>query len=71
MPPVNLLRNRDDASEFGLEPESLLELKEKAVGAKDVAYCTYLFGSYGYLVFWCSLSHSRTGLLMDKFSFAC
>ena len=42
MPPVTLLRAKDDAAKFGLEPDKLLELKEKAMGARGRAYCMFM-----------------------------
>ncbi|KAK0510913.1 hypothetical protein JMJ35_006465 [Cladonia borealis] len=41
MPPISLLRAKDDAAKYGLDPEVLLKLKEKAMGARGVAYCPY------------------------------
>ena len=46
MPPITLLRARDDAAKFGLEPDKLLELKEKAMGARGRAYCMSFSCSY-------------------------
>ncbi|KAL2052471.1 hypothetical protein ABVK25_007343 [Lepraria finkii] len=47
MPPVSLLRNKDDDTKFGLDPNALVGLKEKAVAAKDVAYCPYSYFRVG------------------------
>ena len=42
MPPISLLRAKDDAAKYGLDPESVLKLKEKAMGARGMAYCMFL-----------------------------
>ena len=44
MPPVSLLRAKDDAAKYGLDPEVVLQLKEKAMRARGVAYC--MLGSF-------------------------
>ena len=43
MPPISLLRAKDDAKKYGLEPEVVLKLKEKAMLARGVAYCMFCY----------------------------
>lgn len=59
MPPISLLRAKDDAKKYGLEPEVVLKLKEKAMLARGVAYCMFcsFHESYGWRsCFWLKIN---------------